>query len=114
MSHALVLAAVCVLWLAAPPALGASTDLQKFEKRVSRYAYSSGAADYVKPRRLCICTGDDVGNGTSKNQTGVLVYTTGTLNQETRVEVVCVVPVFDGEGALSGGAPCDTWTLLSR
>jgi hypothetical protein len=103
-----VLAALC---LGAPPALGAATDQDKFEKKVSRVARASGF-DFAKPRGLCTCTEDGV--GVSAGQAGLLFYSPASLIQESFVVISCVIPFFDTAGALVRSTVCESWTLLSR
>jgi hypothetical protein len=97
----------------APPALAASTDFEKFERKVARYAHASGSVDHAKPRGLCTCVADEVA-GVVQTHTGVLVYSPASMMMEFSLTVSCEIPFFDADGALARTSPCKTWTLLSR
>ena len=107
----ILVAALAALCLAAPPALAAASDQDKFEKKVSRFALASGS-DFAKPRGLCTCTEDGV--GVSAGQAGLLFYSPASLMMEHFINVSCVIPFFDAEGALDRSEVCESWTLLSR
>jgi hypothetical protein len=111
MPRTFVLAALAFLCLAAPPALAAASDQEKFEKKVARFAQPVAALDYAKPRGLCVCQSSD---SAVRGLTGVLIYGVEVGFDVNLVRVGCQVPNFNPEGAVTASTSCENWTLLSR
>jgi hypothetical protein len=104
--------ALAGLWLAAPPALSADTDQDKFEKKLGRFAQQSPDIDLLKPRGLCHCTLDDVELG---GRAGVLTSIIINSSVSGRALLVrCSIPYFDDAGTMMGSMDCERWTLISR
>ena len=108
----LTLATLGVLWLAAAPALAATTDQQKFVKKVARYAQPLAALDITKPRGLCTCGPNDP--QVTTGGTGLLAYEIVPVLGAEIVSVSCQVPALDDVGGVVAFGICENWTLLSR
>jgi len=111
MRRTLVLAALAALCLAAPPALAAASDQERFEKKLSKFAQPVAALDFARPRGLCACQSSD---SAVRGLTGVLIYGVEVGFDVNLVRVGCQVPNFNPEGAVTASTSCESWTLISR
>jgi hypothetical protein len=110
--RSILLVVSCALCLAAP-ALAATTDQEKYEKKVSRFVLPLTVdLDFTKPRGLCTCASDDA---VARGRIGILIYAVQNEGVAgNTVKAGCQVPLFDAAGAQTGDTPCENWELLSR
>jgi hypothetical protein len=113
MRRTLALAALAALCLAALPALAATTDQEKYEKKVRRFVVPATAElDFTKPRGLCTCVSDD---SLIRGRIGMLIYAVQNEGMAgNTVKAGCQVPLFDASGAQIGDGSCENWELLSH
>ncbi len=84
----------------------ASTDMDKFSKRLAK----SAVTDARKPAVLCVCK-DGTAN---QNRAGTLVQV-GQLGPGGAVfGVSCFLPQFDVTGAMNNAFACGGWQLLPK
>jgi hypothetical protein len=107
-----LLLGLTLLCAAAGPASAASTDQEKFIKKVARYAQPITEVDPTKPRGLCTCSAGDA--VAIEGQTGVLAYGVESAVMISIVDVFCLIPAFDASGAFVATQTCKDWTLLRR
>jgi hypothetical protein len=99
----IALAALALL-ISAQPAWG-GTDQQNLEKALKKLV--TDPQNSVKPKKgLCVCF--DAGD--FEHKVGFLVR----RDAAPYVELACVVPGYDPEGALSGGGDCEDWSVIAK
>jgi hypothetical protein len=87
----------------------AATDLEVFEKTVSKYAPVPTAPLSLK-KNPCLCLGGAVNHG----KAGVLMHST-SVGAVTQVNVSCAVPSFDNAtGAMTTALQCSVFEVLGK
>lgn len=81
-----------------------ATDRATFEKKVGKSA--PDAVD-TSPPVTCVCRDGSTAN---HNKAGQLFQ----FPSGARVDVTCLVLVFNNDGSVAQGQQCDTWLLLPK
>src|SRR5438093_7655048 len=83
----------------------ATTPLEGFQKAIAKHAGSLTGLYAGKIKQVCACL--DTANAGKPG--AVVIVGTGPI---TDIFISCVVPTYDGDGNVTGGAGCNAWVPL--